>query len=42
TIKGKITNNRIQEQFSNQEIFEEYKTPYDSDEQTIQLKNQIT
>ncbi|CAG8809453.1 4330_t:CDS:1, partial [Dentiscutata erythropus] len=33
TKKGKITNNRIQEQFPNQEIFEEYKMPYDSDEQ---------
>ncbi|CAG8796898.1 9838_t:CDS:1, partial [Dentiscutata erythropus] len=33
TIKEKITNNRIQKQFPNQEIFEEYKTPYDSDEQ---------
>ncbi|CAG8783652.1 11768_t:CDS:2 [Dentiscutata erythropus] len=33
TIKGKITNNRIKEQFPNQEIFEEYKTLYDSDEQ---------
>ncbi|CAG8822969.1 2630_t:CDS:2, partial [Dentiscutata erythropus] len=33
TLKGKITNNRIQEQFLNQKIFEEYKTPYDSDEQ---------
>ncbi|CAG8785613.1 585_t:CDS:2 [Dentiscutata erythropus] len=33
TIKGKIINNRIQEQFPNQEIFEEYKTLYDSDEQ---------
>ncbi|CAG8823383.1 8974_t:CDS:2, partial [Dentiscutata erythropus] len=28
-----ITNNRIQEQFPNQEIFEEYKMPYDSDKQ---------
>ncbi|CAG8766228.1 23091_t:CDS:2 [Dentiscutata erythropus] len=33
TIKGKITNNRIKEQFPDQEIFEEYKTLYDSDEQ---------
>ncbi|CAG8683878.1 26063_t:CDS:2 [Dentiscutata erythropus] len=28
-----ITNNRIKEQFPNQEIFEEYKTLYDSDKQ---------
>ncbi|CAG8812274.1 10053_t:CDS:1, partial [Dentiscutata erythropus] len=38
TIKGKITNNHIQEQFPNQEIFEEYKTPYDSDEQNNSAK----